>query len=572
MSIEVSRHAQQHRGLGPLALRARRALSERGSVEVEHPNRDAIVRDPRNQVVGMQVRMAQPRTERGIDDAPGLAHDGAAQRRVLPDECRNRLRIVDELGQQTQAMRDSGATAERPHRPHDRHAVPTEPVEDYQLPLGAPRLEVPVAEEPTEHAAAPIVARDDPPPLDLEDAHASPALHAVQGFSVGPELLERNVREFLADQCRAARAIAPDEGVSIVSVQNPRPDVTPAVRFRIDLLVATELPHGSQVLVVRLSALGDVLFALETVAALAEERPDVQIDFLVEDRFEGVLRGHPQIRRVIVYPRKRKWRLPGFFRSLRKVEYDVVLDLHGILKSAVPVRFCRAKTKLGFAPGGAREGAHRAYDVAVPLPEPLPHRADRGYALLRELGLAGAPAQPILPPPDVEPEFWHRDDRRRVLIHPGASAFAAFKRWPVDKHAALARSLVDRGHDVAISFGPGERELAERVLAAAPGTRPLDGTALGLLGLAAVMADAHLVVAADTGPLHIAAATGTRVVALFGPKDHRLYGPRGHGHEVLFHEVPCRPCKRRTCASPQCILGLELDTVERAVEHVLASV
>ncbi len=79
------------------------------------------------------------------------------------------------------------------------------------------------------------------------------------------------------------------------------------------------------------------------------------------------------------------------------------------------------------------------------------------------------------------------------------------------------------------------------------------------------MRQADVVVAADTGPLHIATAVGTRVVALFGPKDADLYGPRGTGHALLFHDVPCRPCKRRECASPQCVLGIGVDEVLRNV-------
>lgn len=323
---------------------------------------------------------------------------------------------------------------------------------------------------------------------------------------------------------------------------------------------------------VRLSALGDVLFALETVAALAAARPDVRIDFLVEDRFASLLHGHPQIERLVLQPRRRRFAWWSYLRDLRRVRYDAVLDLHGILKSALPVRLARAALRIGYAPPGAREGAHRAYDVAVPLPDPLPHRADRGYALLGALGIDAPVTAPVLPPPAEPVTFWPTDThRRRVIIHPGASAFAAFKRWPAEKHAALARHLVAQDVDVAVSFGPGERELAQSVVAAAPGARALDGTELGLLGLAAVMREAHAVVAADTGPLHIAAAAGAPVVALFGPKDPALYGPRGApgAHETLWHDVPCRPCRRRTCASPQCILGLDVERVAAAVDAKL---
>ena len=155
---------------------------------------------------------------------------------------------------------------------------------------------------------------------------------------------------------------------------------------------------------------------------------------------------------------------------------------------------------------------------------------------------------------------------------PGTSAFATFKRWPVARFAQLAQRLTSRGLGVVVSHSPGEEALVAPITQAAPSARSIDGRQLGLRGLAGVLAAADLVVAADTGPLHIASALGTRVVALFGPKDARRYGPRafdGRSHEVLAAEVPCRPCTRRDCASPQCVLGLDVDTVEAAVLRAL---
>lgn len=331
------------------------------------------------------------------------------------------------------------------------------------------------------------------------------------------------------------------------------------------------LPPGGSALVVRLSALGDVLFALETVAALRRERPDVAIDFLVEDRFRALLDGHPDLRDVLVYPRKRKLAIAGSLLRLRRRRYDVVLDVHGILKSALHVGVARAAHKLGPAAPGSREGANRAYSLAVPMPEPLPHRADIGHRLLAAIGLSGRPCPPTLPTPPA-PAAIAALPRPRVFLHPGTSAFAAFKRWPAERFAELARRLAADGAQVLVGFGPGERELAAPALAAAPSVVAVDGAALGLLGMAGVMRACDVVVAADTGPLHLGAAVGARCVALFGPKDSDRYGPRGHGgvvHAILWHDVPCRPCKRRTCVTPQCVLGIEVDAAHAAVRRLL---
>ena len=341
---------------------------------------------------------------------------------------------------------------------------------------------------------------------------------------------------------------------------------------------ASPLPPKARVLVVRLSALGDVLFALETVASLKAERPDVRIDFLVDERFADLLHGHPEIERVLTSARK-NWRgLPGALWRLRNTaRYDAVLDLHGILKSALHVACTRAQRKLGYLPPGTREAAHLAYPRRdrVALPSPLPHRADRGRYLLRALGLEGRRVPATLPPPDQPVTVWRSPRRLRLVVHPGTSAFAAFKRWPA-RHFA---SLLDRLHhdfgerlDTRIAFGPGERPLAEQINDQLDErVELLDGGALGLRGFAAALAETDVVVAGDTGPLHIAAAAGARIVALFGPKNADLYGPRSAAEatRLLYHPVPCRPCTRRRCASPQCVLGLEVERVHRATTELL---
>lgn len=331
---------------------------------------------------------------------------------------------------------------------------------------------------------------------------------------------------------------------------------------------ADRLPHGGSALIVRLSALGDVLFALETVAALHRERPDVAIDFLVEDRFQSLLEAHPQIRHTIVYPRRRLLGVPAAVHALRRHRYDVVLDVHGNLKSAAHVFFARARHKLGPAAPGAREGAARAYHQAVPMPVPLPHRADIGHRLLAAIGLSGVPAAPVLAGIDPRRELFANLPGPRVFLHPGTSAWAQFKRWPVAHFAELAARLARRGCSVLVGYGPGERELAAPILAALPTARVVDGAQLGLRGLYGALRHVDVVVAADTGPLHLGAAAGACCVALFGPKDPLRYGPRAHGnqsHEVLFHDVPCRPCRRRTCVTPQCVLGIAVDAAEAAV-------
>ena len=147
------------------------------------------------------------------------------------------------------------------------------------------------------------------------------------------------------------------------------------------------LPPQARVLLIRLSALGDVLFGLETLASLKLERPDLLCDVLVEDRFASALVGHPQIERLLVFPRRNKSRLFAALRTLRAVRYAAVLDLQGNLKSALHAWLARADRTIGFAASAAREGAQHFYRERVTLPDHNLHRAARGYHLLRALGL-----------------------------------------------------------------------------------------------------------------------------------------------------------------------------------------
>ncbi len=336
--------------------------------------------------------------------------------------------------------------------------------------------------------------------------------------------------------------------------------------------MAVALRDNARVLIIRMSALGDIIFALETVASLKAERPDVTVDFLVEDRFAGLLEGHPQLAEVLVFPRRTKWAIPAQLWRLRRHKYDAVLDLHGNLKSSLQVLCSRARLKLGYQSPVAREGSQHCYHRRVQVPEPLPHRAERGLFLLRELGLEGQARRPVIPVRTDVPDCWGGHPGTRVVLHPGTSEFAAFKRWPLERFARLAGQLVDHDCAVGLSHGPDERWMAEKIRAEVPEAFSVGGD-LGLRGLAAVLRDADVVVAADTGPLHIATAMGTPVVALFGPKEVRWFGPRGEGHVVLYHDVPCRPCLRRRCASAQCVLGLTVATVlDAALQTAAATV
>jgi lipopolysaccharide heptosyltransferase I len=287
-------------------------------------------------------------------------------------------------------------------------------------------------------------------------------------------------------------------------------------------------------LIIRLSAIGDVINTLPSVSLLRRHAADSQIVFAVEDRAKDVVVGHPDVNQVVVFPRKR-WKtmirsfdlrvLGEFFRYVRRIRsfgFEIALDFQGNLKGALHSFFSGAPRRIGFAKGHVYEGNH-LFSTERVVPD-RPHRVEKFASLLRPVGIEPKDLRYRLPP---IPPFKH--PRTYAVIHPGTSDHGPEKRWPKERFAELARRLNrELELDVIVTWGPGERELAESVSAIlAPATR-------SLMELAGIIQGARLFVSADTGPMHLAAACGTPCIALFGPKDPAVYRPYGEGHTVIY--------------------------------------
>lgn len=312
-----------------------------------------------------------------------------------------------------------------------------------------------------------------------------------------------------------------------------------------------------RILMVRLSAIGDVVNTLPAVSLLRRSLPDLFLGFAVEDRARDVIVGHPLLDRVHVFPRRR-WRAlllspdpRGWWRLAREVRayageiraerYDVVLDEQSNLKGAAHSLASGAPRRVGFARGHDYELNHLMTTEQVTPPADRPHRVDKFVSLLRSVGVEGEACEYQLPRADDAAARVERAlgcaglaARGFVLLHPGTSDHGAEKRWPPASFAALARLIRERlGRPVLVSWGPGEEELARQVCAGADGAAMLAPRTGSLLELVELLRCAAVFVSADTGPMHLAVAAGVRCVALFGPKDPAVYGPYGARHVVL---------------------------------------
>jgi heptosyltransferase-1 len=342
-----------------------------------------------------------------------------------------------------------------------------------------------------------------------------------------------------------------------------------------------------RLLVVRLSAMGDILHALPAVTALRLAHPAWEIGWVVEPCWRSLLaadsstgRGpaQPLVDRLHFAPTKKWGKAPASLetllgiknlrRELRACDYDVVIDLQGSVRSAVVSRLVGCRRLIGEA--APRERIARClYTECV--------TTQGAHVIEQDVELASAVAgddlkheKPMLPV-DPAAETWADEilpasaKQSAVLINPGAGWGA--KRWPVERYAAVAQGLVHRGFRVLVNAGPGEEPLADAIV---QGT---DGAATSLVcplnRLIAVTRRIKLAIAGDTGPLHLACALGRPVVGIYGPTDPSRNGPFGTRFKVLRNPNSRRDHTRYR--EPEAgLLTIQPEDVLRAADELLA--
>jgi len=272
----------------------------------------------------------------------------------------------------------------------------------------------------------------------------------------------------------------------------------------------------TRILVVRLSALGDVIHTIPAVVALREAFPGADIEWAVERPYAELVETVAGVRAVRASIRK--WG-HAMFSSRNDIRIfvsrirgnDIAVDFQGLIKSALVARFSGAGERFGFDRDAIREkAAARFINRHVPVDQSR-------HVVEWNMQLASAVARRELAMPDVDFSKFADPMRfaKQIVVLPGAGK--PNKIWPPERYGEVIRRL---GVPAMALWGPNERELAERTgLELAPPTN--------LRELTAVLRDAALVIGADTGPLHLAAALGTRVVGLYGPTNVRRNGPFG---------------------------------------------
>lgn len=353
-------------------------------------------------------------------------------------------------------------------------------------------------------------------------------------------------------------------------------------------------PLTVNILIVKLSALGDVVHTLPALNALRRQHPKAHISWLVEAFASDLLVGHVALDRVIVWRRREfeaaftegrwlaAWRIfSETLGQVRQFPYDLVIDFQGLLKSAMWVALARGRRKAGFGRGMERsEGGHILLNERVPAVSMDIHALERSLKLLEAIGVPRGPVEYRLPITDPAREqvtdFLARQGigsaDRWVAIHP-------MTRWPTklwfnERFAAVADAVQSQGCRVVFTGSPADGPALDAIAERMKSPMIRTNGAGGLKVLAALLERTRVLVTTDTGPMHIAAAVGTPVVAIFGPTSPQRTGPFGANHLVLRSAVPCSPCFSKKCIARKvepmaCMQRISVEDVVTAVGQML---
>jgi lipopolysaccharide heptosyltransferase I len=339
----------------------------------------------------------------------------------------------------------------------------------------------------------------------------------------------------------------------------------------------------SRFLIVRLGALGDIVHAIPVAAALRRAFPAARIDWLVGARNAEILQLVPVLDRCVAI-KDRPGAAGGLpiaaaIRELRRSGYDVVFDLQGLTKSAILARLSGSKRVIGFSSAYLREKLARlfytdAYDPGgggMYHPDERSHVVDTNLGLLSAVGVHADRREFPLDTADTPSARAVREQAggEYVLVNPGAAW--PNKRWPAARYGSVARAIETRlGLRTVVAWGPGEERLAREVVEESGGSALLSAEA-SIRDLVALVQGARVMIAGDTGPMHIGSAVGTPIVGIYGPTRPSRNGPLSPRDITLSRDAICRCHHLRRCtAARMCLLDIEPAEVVAAVERRLA--
>lgn len=357
----------------------------------------------------------------------------------------------------------------------------------------------------------------------------------------------------------------------------------------------------SNLLIVRLGAIGDVIRTLPSVALLKTNYPKARITYLVEEFSLDIVRNSPIIDEIIVVPRKR-WAkyaksitcLPLILKEskdiiscLHKKRFLISFDMHGIFKSGVLSYLSGAKYRVGFAKKFSREFNHLFSSIHITPSSSSKTRIEQNIDIVRPfinsfisiqkesdlVDLMLDPDESLAIAPFLSIIKSNKEKGRLVVgINPFASKRGGYKTWPIHMYVYLGLKMAkELNAFVYVTYGPSEIKHAKE-LARIGGGHILLAPKTTLKALGYIIKQSDLFVTGDTGPMHLAGILGTKVAAIFGPSDPVLNYPPGKGHIIIYEKVPCSPCRNRKCMIRLCLNSINSEHVFKRIKPHLNTI
>lgn len=330
-----------------------------------------------------------------------------------------------------------------------------------------------------------------------------------------------------------------------------------------DSLIKISIKNPRKILIIKPSSLGDVVHSLPFLNAIKTCFHSSKMHWVIASGIEELLEGHPMIEKLWII-NKDDWKkirkakgtiseIKTLFKYLKREKFDIAVDLQGLLRSGIITAATGAPVRIGFSE--AREGSRLFYTHKIEGGKDI-HAVDRYLKVAQFLGCDVS--EVIFPFPLYKPtaSLSSSCPEDYAVIIPGARWET--KRWPSDKFGKLSSILPLK---TIIVGSKGDIRTANEIVTRSNGKAISFAGNTNLKELIEIIKGARFVVSNDSGPMHIAAALGIPVFAIFGPTDPVRTGPYGKGHTVIKEVISCAPCFKKRCNDLKCMRGLSVKKV-----------
>jgi lipopolysaccharide heptosyltransferase II len=344
-----------------------------------------------------------------------------------------------------------------------------------------------------------------------------------------------------------------------------------------DILKYLQYHPCPKILIVQPSRIGDIVFSLPLLAAIKKRYMNAKISWIVDERCFGILEGNSYLDNIFVLDRKRKSfkYYMDLFSKLRNQKFDLSIDLHGLAKSALLVKFAGARFKISSSSTNGMREFSWLFSKEIKANEDS-HCIERHLEVAKYLDCSSEISYPIAIPQECYKSVEEKLLKKKVNlgkiigIHAGGGWFS--RRWDKHKYAVLAKELkVELGADIVLvggqEGGATEKGLNEAIIADA-GINVINMAGkFTLKELCSFLKICKVFVGNEAGPMHIATALNVQAVAILGPTNAKRTGPYKGNTKIIQHKVACQPCRNRNCKNPICMLGISVAEVFEEVRR-----